>query len=166
MSTRCNRHAGGMEHIVVGVDETPQSAAALRVAAAEADRRGGRLTAVLAWDLLSQHHEVPDAPFDPGYGEADAAMALETILDRTIGADAAGRVERLLVCDLPARALLDAACGADLLVVGSRDLNGLRRALEGSVSARCRRHPPCPLLIVHDDGRLEEVADRRRVGVG
>jgi nucleotide-binding universal stress UspA family protein len=41
-----------MGHIVVGVDETPQAAAALRWAFEEPSRRGWRITAVLAWDLL------------------------------------------------------------------------------------------------------------------
>jgi nucleotide-binding universal stress UspA family protein len=36
-------------HIVVGVDGSPHSGAALRWALAEAETRGGELTAVFAW---------------------------------------------------------------------------------------------------------------------
>ena len=150
-----------MGHIVVGVDETPHSAAAFRWAAEEAAARGWRLTAVLAWDLLSQHHADPAAPFNPHYSEADGRKALDAVIERNLGPQGAEGVERRVVCDLPTHALLDAAGSADLLVVGSRDLHGIRRVLAGSVSSRCRRHPPCPLVIVHDDGHTEgmNVAD-------
>jgi nucleotide-binding universal stress UspA family protein len=147
-----------MGHIVVGVDETPEAAAALRWAANEAAVRGWRLTALLAWDLLSQHHRDPGESFTPRYSEADAREALDVIVERTLGRDVAQLVERQVVCDLPAHALLDAACDADLLVVGTRELHGLRRVLAGSVSWRCRRHAPCPMVIVHGDGRAEAVA--------
>lgn len=146
-----------MGHIVVGVDETPQAAAAFRWAAEEAAARGWRLTAVLAWDLLSQHHAEPAAPFDPHYSETDGREALDAIIERAVGPERAESVERRVVCDLPAHALLDVAGSADLLVVGSRDVHGIRRALSGSVSARCRRHPSCPMVIVHNDGRIEPV---------
>lgn len=146
-----------MGHIVVGVDATPQAAAALRRAAEEAAARGCHLTAVLAWGYLSQHHRDPGAPFDPHYNDARAREALDAIVERTLGPQQAESVDRRTVCDLPARALLDAARDADLLVVGSRDLHGIRRAIAGSVSARCRRRSPCPMIIVHHDGRTEQI---------
>ena len=43
----------------------------------------------------------------------------------------------------PAAALLEAAEGADLLVVGSRDLGPFSGLLLGSVSHRCVLHAPC-----------------------
>ncbi len=142
-------------HVVVGVDETPEAAAALVRAAQEAARREARLTVVLAWDYLSQHHGEPGGHFDPHYTEADARAALDRIIERTLGPDPGVPVERRVVCDLPAPALIEAACDADLLVVGCRDRRGIRRALDGSVSTRCRRHRPCPMLIVHRDGHSE-----------
>jgi nucleotide-binding universal stress UspA family protein len=42
----------------------------------------------------------------------------------------------------PPRALLDAARGADLLVIGSRGCGGFTEALPGSVSQHCVRHAP------------------------
>ena len=48
-----------------------------------------------------------------------------------------------------ARTLLDAARDADLLVVGSRGLSGLRRLLVGSVSQQCVYHSTCPVAVVH-----------------
>ena len=47
-----------------------------------------------------------------------------------------------------AAALLDAAEGADLLVVGSRGLGGFTGLLLGSVSQQCVQHAGCPVVIV------------------
>ncbi len=43
---------------------------------------------------------------------------------------------------------VDEADGAELLVVGSRGLAGLREALLGSVSHFCCQHAPCPVVVV------------------
>jgi nucleotide-binding universal stress UspA family protein len=47
--------------------------------------------------------------------------------------------------------------GADLVVVGSRGLGGVRRALMGSVSDSVVRHAHCPVLLVRREGRQEPV---------
>jgi nucleotide-binding universal stress UspA family protein len=41
--------------------------------------------------------------------------------------------------------------GADLIVVGSRGLGGIRRAVMGSVSGSVVVHAHCPVLVVRDD---------------
>ena len=48
----------------------------------------------------------------------------------------------------PVSALLEAARDADLLVVGSRGVTGLRAL--GSVSERVAHRAPCSLLVVRD----------------
>ena len=45
--------------------------------------------------------------------------------------------------------LVDAADGADLLVVGSRGHRGLAEALLGSVGQYCANHASCPVVIMH-----------------
>jgi nucleotide-binding universal stress UspA family protein len=47
-----------------------------------------------------------------------------------------------------ARALVEHAAGADLLVVGARGQSRLRTALLGSVSGYCANHAPCPVVVV------------------
>ena len=53
-----------MSQVVVGVDESEGAAEALRWAAREADLHQWKLTAVMAWGLLDQHHVPPDPEFD------------------------------------------------------------------------------------------------------
>jgi nucleotide-binding universal stress UspA family protein len=48
--------------------------------------------------------------------------------------------------------------GAGLIVMGSRGLGGIRRALMGSVSDSVVRHAQCPVMIVRAE---EQVGDRR-----
>jgi nucleotide-binding universal stress UspA family protein len=49
-----------------------------------------------------------------------------------------------------AQALIDAAAGAELLVVGSRGHGGFVEALLGSVGQHCVQHASCPVLVIRD----------------
>ncbi len=51
--------------------------------------------------------------------------------------------------------------GAGLIVVGSRGLGGLKRALMGSVSDSVVRHAHCPVLVVRKEERPPRSADER-----
>jgi nucleotide-binding universal stress UspA family protein len=46
--------------------------------------------------------------------------------------------------------------GAGLIVMGSRGLGGIRRALMGSVSDLVTRHAHCPVLVVREQGGSRE----------
>jgi nucleotide-binding universal stress UspA family protein len=48
----------------------------------------------------------------------------------------------------PAQVLLDAAAGAQMLVLGSRGHGTLAGMLLGSVSQHCVQHAPCPVVVV------------------
>lgn len=149
--------------IVVGVDESDGAASALRWAAREADLHEANVTAVMAWELLHQPHPVVGEHFDPGYGDDDALDALRAFVAAAVP-DKAATVETEVVCDLPARALLDAAASADLLVVGARGLGGFRGLLLGSVSHHCLHHTTTPIAIVR--GVAESDAQHGRIIVG
>jgi nucleotide-binding universal stress UspA family protein len=137
-----------MTEIVVGVDGSEQSAEALRWAAREAELRTADLTAVLVWDLFNQRHPDGSKAFDPAYDESKADAALLAAVEAALGADAVATVVRKTPCDVPAKGLLAAAEGADLLVVGARGLGGFRGLLLGSVSQQCLHHAPGPVAIV------------------
>jgi nucleotide-binding universal stress UspA family protein len=154
-----------MGRIVVGVDGSAGARAALRFALAEARLRDATLDAVLAWEL-PLYEGVPGpfvagAPGElvPPLDEARAALEeaaedkLEGELEAALaGGEAGVEVHRRAVEGSPAFVLVDAARGADLLVVGSRGHGGFKGLLLGSVSQRCARSAPCPVAIVRATG--------------
>jgi nucleotide-binding universal stress UspA family protein len=82
--------------------------------------------------------------------EVDARSTLLAILaDEGISAEAPIPVSTLVAEGNPARALLDASEGADLLVVGSRGHGGFTGVLVGSISQQCVHHAKCPVVVVH-----------------
>ena len=131
--------------VVVGVDGSSSSRHALRRAVDEAFAHDATLEVVMAWSLLDQ---MTGAPFDPNYGDAEARAELERILDEELGDHRPPSTVVRVDNDLPARALLAAANGAWLVVVGDRGLGGFRGLLLGSVSNQVAHHAPCPVLIV------------------
>jgi nucleotide-binding universal stress UspA family protein len=162
-----------MENIVVGVDESKGAAEALRWAVREGKLRGLPVTAVLAWGWLDQHYapgpEADEAAegdrgvfdrarFDHDYGEGDAAQALESIVRLVLGTVAAADVKCKVTCQLPAPALLEAADGASMLVVGARGLGGFKELLLGSVSQQCLHHARCPVAVIRASGEGAESA--------
>lgn len=132
--------------VIVGVDGSQPAAAALRWAADEGAARQTPVTAVMAWGLLEQHHPRADEPFDPHYAEADALTALRTYVADVVGP--MGAVDVAVVNDLAARALMESAEHAELLVVGARGLGGFRDLMLGSVSHRCLAHARCPTVVI------------------
>lgn len=154
--------------IVVGVDGSEHGRRALRWAQHEAELHGHELTALLAWGLFDQLHAGGSRSFDPDYGPADADAALGVTVADALGDEAAAAVRRVVVCDLPARALLDASRGAELLVMGPRGRGELRELMLGSVSQACLHHASCPVAIVrgNDEAPAPEVGADERVVVG
>jgi nucleotide-binding universal stress UspA family protein len=152
-----------MGFIVVGVDGSPGSLAALRFALAEARLRGDRLVALHAWVLPVEEAVHPFLLEAPGGGGpplpelqealgAAAAARLEAALAQAAGEPGAAEVERRVVEGAPAAMLVEASQGADLLVVGSRGHGGFRSLLLGSVSQQCAHHSRCPVVIVPSPG--------------
>jgi nucleotide-binding universal stress UspA family protein len=137
-----------MPRIVVGVDGSPESRAALRWAVAEARLRGARLEAVHVWSFPI----VPGRELGPSYVipieelREDAKETLDLVLAEE-GVEGVN-VERAVVEGNPADVLVEAAREADLLVVGSRGHGGVAGLLLGSVSRQCAHHAACPVVIV------------------
>jgi nucleotide-binding universal stress UspA family protein len=76
-----------------------------------------------------------------------AQELVERIVSEERGDDPGVEVRALVVEDDPANALLEAAKGADLLVVGSRGRGGFKGLLLGSVGHQLAQHAPCPVVI-------------------
>jgi nucleotide-binding universal stress UspA family protein len=132
--------------IVVGVDGSDSSRAALAWSVRQAALTGATVDAVIAWHI----------PATYGYGMPPAMPDLETVAGKAVQEAVTGaaglapgvEIRPVIVQDNPARALLDAAKDADLLVVGSRGHAGFTEALLGSVGQHCVHHARCPVVVV------------------
>lgn len=155
-----------MAEIIVGVDGSPNSLAALRWAHEHAFRRRDHVVALFAWGFVPPRHAGDGHTFDPGYGAGEAAAALAVAVEAAVGAGRSAGIERRVEFGVASRALLGAAAAADLLVVGARGVGGLRGLLLGSVSRQCLHHATGPLAIVPGGAAEPTRAGRRRVVVG
>jgi nucleotide-binding universal stress UspA family protein len=144
-----------MEGIIVGVDESGRAEAALRWALQHAALVDQPVTAVMAWGYIDQHHLEPDAPLDPGYDADVAAKVLDQLVARACGQHPP--LQTVTVNDLPARALLNVADGANLLVIGARSIHAARGLLRESVSRQVLRDARCPVAVVRDSGDRGEL---------
>ncbi|MCX4572675.1 universal stress protein [Streptomyces sp. NBC_01571] len=136
--------------VVVGVDGSTSSYAALRWAVRYAGLVGGTVDAVAVWELPGLYGWSAPA-VDVEVDEDDARQRMQKELTDVLGVDAAGSVRTRLVHGNPAEILLRAAEGADALVVGSRGRGAFARALLGSVSERVSQHAECPVVIVRPE---------------
>jgi nucleotide-binding universal stress UspA family protein len=137
--------------VVVGVDGSAESVAALRWAAGYAKATGAPVRAVIAW-----HY--PDAAGGPPVGHAPAPVRQESeqrvqaVLDEAVGqafpGGAANGVETKISYGHPSQVLIDESGTAALLVVGSRGHSAFTGMLLGSVSLRCVTGALCPVTVV------------------
>jgi nucleotide-binding universal stress UspA family protein len=144
--------------IVVGIDGSPSSMAALAWAFDEACRRGATLHVVHAW-ALPAFDGMLGYPLDVGAIESAARQVLETSIttlpSRPDGAD----ITSTLVRGLAAPAVLEAAEGAELVVVGSHGRGPFSELLLGSVSHEVVNHAKCPVVVVRAPAPVEAHVD-------
>ena len=86
--------------------------------------------------------------FAPEEGEEDARAVLEAVVESVDTSCLHGSVEQNVVFAGTVDALLDAADGAALLVVGTRGRGSLTSAALGSVSHEVARRASCPVVVV------------------
>lgn len=139
--------AGNGEHrIVVGVDGSPPSKAALTWAVSQARLTGATVEAVIAWEF----------PTMVGYPMLVSDVDWEDLATRIIGdavaevTDGGGQVKIMnkVVEGNAAQVLVDESAGADLLVVGNRGHGGFVEALLGSTGQHCVQHATCPVMVI------------------
>ena len=143
--------------IVCGVDGSPDSNAAVIVAARMAEQLGARLIlAHVAEPVLTYAHAVPFGGLSmAGPLAEDELMAAQEESGARMLEEAAGvaglsdAVHRVTV-GLPAEQLAEIADeeGAELVVVGSRGRGAFKAAFLGSVSSSLVGIARCPVLIV------------------
>ena len=139
-------YIGDQARIVVGVDGTEGSKAALRWAVHEAELAGCGVLAVNACQAAS----IGWAPY-PSTASINVPIEAEKVLqetvDEVVGPDRTIDVALRVVRGAAGRVLVRTSCGAVLLVVGKRGRHAWTGRL-GSVSEYCARHAQCPLAIV------------------
>jgi len=137
--------------IVVGVDGSKSSKAALAWAVRQAELTGASVDAVIAWHYPIAFGGTPLTPvgalMDTDFAAA-AARVLNIAISETTNPAGPVKISSTVREGNAAPILLEAADGSDLLVVGSRGHGGFAEALLGSVSQHCVHHAPCPVVII------------------
>lgn len=125
--------------VVAGLDGSPASWAAITFAVEEAALRDVPLVAVCA---------LADAP-----GVLGGARRMEERFSRAMTLQEKEHPEvtvlRQVTAGSPRPALLTAAAGAQMLVLGARGIGGIGDMTLGSVAQTLLHHAPCPVAIVH-----------------
>ncbi len=139
--------------IVVGVDGSPASRAALEWAVVQAELTGSPVEAVSVWQWPANYGAplVPVSDYDPG---ADATRTLSGVVAPVAQAHPAVEIRERVVHGYAAQALVEAAKDASLLVVGSRGHGELVGVLLGSVSEYCVSHAHCAVVVVKAPDKL------------
>ncbi|MEV0134148.1 universal stress protein [Dactylosporangium sp. NPDC050688] len=157
-----NQPAAHDRRIVVGVDGSPGSRTALHWAIGQAEQTGATVEAIGAWqDPVTGGSVIGWAPMiytgDSIVALIEKALA-DTVADVTAQHATTIDVITRVMPGHPAKVLLDAANGAELLVVGSRGHGTFAGILLGSVSQHCVQHAPCPVVVVPSRVHAEKAA--------
>jgi nucleotide-binding universal stress UspA family protein len=149
--------------VVVGVDGSPESRAAIEFAMREAMRRQAWLRVIAAaqlpeyWTIAYGTADLPS----PEEVIADTKRLARQTLDEVVSANpelATVEFDVESIAGPPGPVLVDAADGADLLVLGHRGRGAVRSALLGSVGLHCVLHATCPVTVVRAAADSEAAA--------
>ncbi|MDI3211092.1 universal stress protein [Arthrobacter sp. AL12] len=140
----------GSDHgVVVGVDGSEESLQAVDFAAAEADRGGDELTVVLAFRRPGRwiESQLPKSGLAETLLEEDRIVLAESVAG--LGDKYPDLVvhQKLETDTEPAKALVEAAKDARLLVIGSRGRGGFSRMVLGSTAHAVLLNLPCPTIV-------------------
>jgi nucleotide-binding universal stress UspA family protein len=131
--------------VLVGIDGSPSSELAMTIAFDEASRRHVDLIALHAW-CDGEASDFPSVDWPEVKAEGKKRLMTRTLagwLKRYPDVT----VQTRLVCDRPARALVETSRAAQLLVVGSHGRNAFTRTLLGSVSNAVVQSVRVPVIV-------------------
>lgn len=132
--------------IVVGVDGSEQSIAALRFARKLAPPFGAVIQAVSTWDYPPEYAGY--VPLGSDNFEEITHKHLDSAVQAAFGENPPEGLEKHVIFSHPSKGLVKAAEGAVMLVLGRRGHGTFRGLLMGSVSGACVAHAKCPVLVV------------------
>jgi nucleotide-binding universal stress UspA family protein len=156
--------------VVVGVDGSAGSDAAVRWAAREAIMHKRQLTLVhamappaMAWATAPIPAElVQRQELDARAVVDDAVRIAEDAVKDAVPTEFEGQ----LFPSPPVPTLVDMSKDADMVVIGARGLGSVRRVLLGSVSTALIHHAHCPVAVIHHEVSAQSRAARAPVLLG
>ncbi|HZE17435.1 MAG TPA: universal stress protein, partial [Mycobacterium sp.] len=144
--------------VVVGVDGSAPSRAALDWAAHDAKMRNLPLTLVCAvpiratrWPARIWFEALGWLPYERARRVLDDAVRV--VQDGSSQGGPPRVIAKVVLAD-PAAALVDLSRDAEVIVVGARRRGAVRRRLFGSVSSSVLRQSCCPVAVIHDEDPL------------
>lgn len=155
-----------MDNMLVGIDGSPDSRAALRWAATVASARGLPLHVLWAWQYpaAAVASVGPLHLADPDAVSRAVEKQLRALVASELG-DAAGAVLHAGRGPAAAALLHAARQGTRMIVVGSRGLGGFKGLLLGSVSRQLCEHAQCPVTVLRR-GAVTRLEHLNRIVVG
>ena len=135
--------------VVVGVDGSDPSVAALSWASRYGAATGATVRAVRVWHYPTAAGLPPGKTPEPVENEVEGWVRDELSQAVTkANPDSSAQVETKIVYGHPAEALIDESRGESLLVLGHRGHGGFAEALTGSIVIHCVNHAACPVVVV------------------
>jgi len=140
--------AGAAHRIVVGIDGSENSVAALQLAVRLAIALRRTVLAVQVWSYGPMYSaDLPVLP-EPELMRESAEAILQHTLREAFGPSKPEIVTTLVEQGYPSSVLVAESSGSEMLVVGARGTGGFLGLLMGSVASRCVEHAKCPVLVV------------------
>ena len=139
----------GQAPVLVGIDGSPTSEFAMAIAFDEASRRHVDLIALHAW-CDGEASDFPSVDW-PEVKAEEKKRLLTGALAGWLKRYPDVTVQTRLVCDRPARAIVETSQSAQLVVVGSHGRNALTRTLLGSVSNAVVQSVRVPVIVARPD---------------
>jgi len=146
--------------ILLATDGSEEATLATRTAIDIAGKTGSELHIILVGLSVSYYVGMgpPEIVDVPGPAQEELNQEAQRLLNaqaRWIEANGGTVAETHLRIGKPDEEIVSQAeeLGAGLIVIGSRGLGGIRRALMGSVSDSVVRHAHCPVLVVREERR-------------
>jgi nucleotide-binding universal stress UspA family protein len=154
------------QRIVVGVNRSAASVAALRWAASEAALRSATLHVVHAWEPATRRasYAIPSDSPAGGQERRRAQDHLAAIMCAAFGGDVPDGITAEVAEGTPERILADRSKGAGLLVLGAAAAVSLDGRPAGPVIRACMRSARCPLVIITAAADARPPAVGARVG--
>jgi nucleotide-binding universal stress UspA family protein len=139
------------KRIVVGTDGSDNSLAAVRWALHEATLRNTSVDLIFVWNytpIIDPMGMGPPVMLDPHEEENTARRVLKEVARKVDADRGTATINEVVTQGPPAKTLLSAAKGAELVVVGRRGHGGFLGLLLGSVATQVVNHAPCPVVVV------------------